>query len=65
MGDDADGAFFEELFQPLPGFWPAWFSELWCVDTAEPDAFGSHTQRIAIDGVDGLVGGNPSPGDSA
>lgn len=65
MGHDSYRSFFEELFQPLSGFWSAWFIQLRCVDAAESDAFGSHAQRIAVDGVDGLAGGNFSPGDLA
>lgn len=65
MGHDSYRSFFEELFQPLSGFWSAWFIQLRCVDAAESDAFGSHAQRIAVDGVDGLAGGNFSPGDPA
>ena len=63
MGHDSDGAFFKKLLQPLSGFWSTWFVQLRCVDAAESDAFGSHAQRIAVDGVDGLAGGDSSPGD--
>lgn len=65
MGHDPDGAFFKKLLQPLSGFWPAWLAQFRCVDAAKSDAFGSHAQRIAVDGVDGLAGGNFSPGDPA
>ncbi len=65
VGHDPDGAFFEKLLQPLSGFWSAWFGEFRCVDAAESDTFRSHAQRIAVDGVDGLAGGNFSPGDPA
>lgn len=64
-GHDPDGAFFKKLLQPLSGFWPAWLAQFRCVNAAESDAFGSHAQRIAVDGVDGLAGGNSSPGDPA
>ncbi|MEK7272225.1 MAG: hypothetical protein AAB047_00210, partial [Nitrospirota bacterium] len=65
MGYDADRPFFEELLQPLSGFWPAWFVQFRCVDAAESDAFRSHAKSIAVDGVDRLAGGNFSPGDPA
>ncbi len=65
VGHDPDGAFFKKLLQPLSGFWSAWLGEFWCVNAAESDAFRTHAQRIAVDGVDGLAGGDSSPGDPA
>lgn len=62
MGHDTDGAFFKKLFQPLPGGLSAWLAQLRCVDAAESDAFRAHAQCIAVDGVDGLAGGNSSSG---
>jgi hypothetical protein len=65
MGYDPDRAFFEELFQPLAGCLSAWLVQFRRVEAAESDAFRSHAQRIAVDGVDGLAGGDSSPGDPA
>ncbi len=65
MGHDADRPFFEELLKALPGFWSVWFVQFRRVDAAESDPFRSHAQSIAVDGVDGLVGGDSSPGDPA
>jgi hypothetical protein len=62
MGYDTDGAFFKKLIQPLSGFWSAWFGEFRCVDAAESDAFRAHAKSIAVDGVDGLAGGNSASG---
>jgi len=55
----------EELLQPLSGFWSAWLVQFRRVDAAESDAFRAHAQSIAVDGVDGLAGGNSPSGDPA
>lgn len=65
VGHDPDGAFFKKLLQPLSGFWPAWLAQFRCINAAESNAFRSHAKSIAVDGVDGLAGGNSSPGDPA
>ncbi len=65
VGHDADRPFFEELLKALPGFWSVWFVQFRGVDAAESDTFRSHAQSIAVVGVDGLAGGDSSPGDPA
>ena len=65
VGHNTDGAFFEELLQPLSGFLSTRFVEFRCVDAAEFDTFRSHAKSIAVDGVDRLAGGPSSSGDPA
>ena len=62
---DADRSFFEELLQPLSGFWSARFVQFRCVDPAESDAVRSHPEGIAIDCVNRLAGWNSSSSNPA